>query len=87
MDPLLVTQSLLSASAVLLTGFLVALKQLTHPRAGLKRALALGLHSRFFTLLETKSQRSIDVLALKALLKHARKDQYIVITGPNGIGE
>ncbi len=57
------------------------------PRLGPGRAIALALRTfrpRFFY--QDVSQRVYDVRTLRGMLSSVHKDQYIVVSGPKGVG-
>ena len=56
------------------------------PRAGPGRALVLGLTSRFFRFYPA-SQRVADARKLNAFILAAASDNYIVVSGPKGVGK
>lgn len=56
------------------------------PRLGPGRATALALASRF-SRAATTSQRTGDVQHLHSMLACLRRDQYIVVAGPKGVGK
>mmetsp|Transcript_8752 Transcript_8752/g.26369 ORF Transcript_8752/g.26369 Transcript_8752/m.26369 type:complete len:391 (+) Transcript_8752:592-1764(+) len=58
------------------------------PRVGLGRAAGLALRSKLFPLRpHTLSRRSADVSALTAAVEHLERGNYIVVTGPMGVGK
>ena len=57
------------------------------PRLGPGRAAVLALTSRLFLRASPASQRACDVQRLRAMLSTARKDQYVVVAGPKGVGK
>lgn len=56
------------------------------PRVGPGRALILGLTSRFLRSYPP-TQRSADAKSLSVMIKSAASDNYIVVTGPKGVGK
>ncbi len=73
--------ALAAAPAALAIGFGYA------PRLGPGRAVALALNSRLFLRANPSSQRVNDVGTLRGLLKFTSRDQYVVVTGPKGVGK
>ena len=57
------------------------------PRLGPGRAAALALASRLFLRASPASQRAVEVQRLRVMLASARKDQYVVVAGPKGVGK
>ncbi len=57
------------------------------PRLGPGRAAVLALASRLFLRASPASQRALDVHRLRVMLATARKDQYVVVAGPKGVGK
>ena len=57
------------------------------PRLGPLRAIVLGLSTRLrFKRAQDASQRVNDVHTLRNMLSTVQRDQYVVVTGPKGIG-
>ena len=57
------------------------------PRLGPGRAVVLALTSRFFLRADVASARVADVAALRAMLDTSRRNQYVVVAGPKGVGK
>lgn len=55
------------------------------PRVGPLRALALALTSRFRRAQDV-SQRTDELQTLRRMLSTVQKDQYVVVSGPKGVG-
>ena len=55
------------------------------PRVGPMRAIVLALGTRFRRA-RVVSQRAQDVHSLRTILSTAERDQYVVVSGPKGVG-
>ena len=55
------------------------------PRLGPMRAIVLALSTRFRRAQDV-SQRANEVHTLRSMLSTAHKDQYVVVSGPKGVG-
>lgn len=55
------------------------------PRLGPMRAIVLGLSTRFRRAQDV-SQRTNEVRTLSTMLSTAQRDQYVVVSGPKGVG-
>ena len=56
------------------------------PRLGPMRAIVLALSTRFRRVQDV-SQRANEVHTLRSMLSTVQKDQYVVVSGPKGIGK
>ena len=57
------------------------------PRVGPLRALTLGLRSRLFMRAPRVSQRTQELASLRAKLSFPPSEQYIIVSGPKGVGK
>ncbi len=55
------------------------------PRLGPLRAIVLGLSTRFRRAQDV-SQRTNEVRSLSTMLSTVQRDQYVVVSGPKGVG-
>ena len=55
------------------------------PRLGPMRAMVVGLSTRFRRV-QNVSQRANEVHTLRSMLSTVQEDQYVVVSGPKGIG-
>ena len=55
------------------------------PRLGPMRAIVLGLSTRFRRAQDV-SQRTNEARTLSSMLSTVQKDQYVVVSGPKGVG-
>ncbi len=55
------------------------------PRLGPLRAIVLALSTRFRRAPDV-SQRTNEVRTLRSMLSTVQKDQYVVVSGPKGVG-
>jgi len=55
------------------------------PRLGPMRAIVLGLSTRFRRAQDV-SQRAAEVHTLSTMLSTVQRDQYVVVSGPKGVG-
>ena len=55
------------------------------PRVGPMRATILALSTRFRRA-HDESQRASEVLTLRSMLSTVQRDQYVVVSGPKGVG-
>jgi hypothetical protein len=55
------------------------------PRLGPMRAIVLGLSTRFRRARDV-SQRAAEVHTLSTMLSTVQRDQYVVVSGPKGVG-
>ena len=55
------------------------------PRVGPMRAIVLALSTRFRRA-QAVSQRAAEVRTLSTMLSTVQRDQYVVVSGPKGIG-
>ena len=55
------------------------------PRLGPMRAIVLGLSTRFRRA-QAVSQRAAEVRTLSTMLSTVQRDQYVVVSGPKGVG-
>ena len=55
------------------------------PRVGPMRAIVLALSTRFRRAPDV-SQRTNEVRTLRSMLSTVQKDQYVVVSGPKGVG-
>ena len=55
------------------------------PRVGPLRAIVLALSTRFRGTQDI-SQRTIEVLNLRKILSNISMEQYVVVSGPKGVG-
>ena len=56
------------------------------PRIGPLRAVVLALSSRF-SRAQDQSQRAAELHALRSTLSATQRDQYVVVSGPKGVGK
>ena len=56
------------------------------PRIGPLRAVVLALSSRF-SRAQDQSQRAAELRALRSTLSATQRDQYVVVSGPKGVGK
>ena len=54
-------------------------------RLGPMRAMVLGLSTRFRRV-QNVSQRANEVHTLRSMLSTVQEDQYVVVSGPKGVG-
>ena len=81
-----VASSVVSVAAILAPAGAAAAGVVVVSRAGPGRALVLGLTSRFLRFYPA-SQRVADARKLNAFILAAASDNYIVVSGPKGVGK